>query len=269
LISGFEGAGGCEFIDAFARKLPSTIFLRMFGLPIDMLPQFLAWEHAFLSGADAAEQLSAVRAIYAYLKDQCDARRGRDGDDLLSVIVNGEAGGRPLSDAEAYGMAFLLYNAGLDTVTSSLGWHMRHLALHPEIQERLRADPSLIPAAVDELFRAYPVTNNNRTVAYDLDFHGVPMRQGDIVAMPMWFAGRDDRVYDNPQQVDIERRPRHLTFGTGVHYCLGIYLARLQLKVVLEAMLGRFRNIRLADGEKAEFSLSATWSVTRLPLIWD
>ena len=111
---------------------------------------------------------------------------------------------------------------------------------------------------MEELFRAYPVSNNNCAVAHDLDFHGVPMRQGNLVTMPMWFDGRDDRVYNNPQQVDIERWPRHLAFETGVHFCPGIYFARLKLKVVREAMLGRFRNIRLPDGEKAEFSLSAT-----------
>lgn len=259
---------GCEFVGDFASLFPSHIFIHMFGLPIEMIPQFLAWEHDFMSGTPE-KAVRATKAIYEYLRDYCAEKRKNPTDDLISVVANGEVQGRKLTDTEVHGMAFLLYSGGLDTVTNSLGWHLRHLAMDQPLQRRLREDPELIPAAVEELFRAYPVSNTNRTVAEDMEFHGVQMRKGDIVALPIPLAARDPRAYDNPNLIDIDRKPRHFTFGTGIHNCLGIHLARREIRVVISEMLARFNNIRIPDGEEPELDFAVTWGVKKLPLIWD
>ena len=269
LVSAFADRGRCDFATEFAAILPSYLFLDLFGLPRDMLQQFLDWEHAYMSGETYEEQIGAAKEIMAYLRQACAEKRRNPGEDLISAIVHGEVDGRRMTDAEIDGMCFLLYGGGLDTVANSLGWHLRHLAMHPALQDELRQSPGLIPAAVDELLRAYPVSNTTRTVGYDMEFHGVRMRKGDFVALPIFFAARDPEAYENPNEVDIHRKARNLTFGTGVHNCLGIQLARRELRFAYEAMLSRFRNIRLDPEREAVFDFKTTWGVKNLPLVWD
>ena len=267
LMNGFAEKGGCEFFSEFSSLFPSHIFIRMFGLPTELVPQFLEWEHGFLGGETIEERVAATHAIHDCLKSYCERKRQNPEDDLISAIVQGSVQGRPLTDVEIQGMCFLLYSGGLDTVTNSLGWHLRHLAMDQELQSRLRNDPSLIPAAVEELLRAYPVSNTNRTVAHDMEFHGVSMRKGDIVALPIMLAARDPLAYPDPHRVDIDRKARHLTFGTGIHNCLGIHLARREIRIVLAEFLSRFRSIRLAEDDRPQFDFSVTWGVKRLALV--
>ena len=269
LIGKFEGQQGCEFVEEFSSLFPSYVFLELMGMPRGMLPQFLEWEHAFLRGSTWEEHAAGTSAIYEYLKGYCEERRRRPGSDLGSKIVRAEIDGRKLTDNEAIGMCMTLYLGGLDTVTNSLGWCMRHIARDPALQARLYADPSLIPAAADELLRAYGVTSTFRTVVQDIDFHGVPMRKGDIVGLPTFFSSRDSRVYADPHTVDIARKARHLSFGSGVHNCLGVFLAKREIRVVLEAFLSRFSNIRIPETEKETWTTIMIWGIKRLPLEWD
>lgn len=269
LIAGFADRKGCDFATDFAALLPSYLFLGLFGLPRQMLPQFLAWEHSYMCGETYEEQLGAAREIMAYLREVCAEKRRNPGDDLISAIVQGQVEGRPMTDAEIDGMCFLLYGGGLDTVANSLSWHLRHLAMHPDIQDELRASPELIPDATEELLRAYPVSNTTRTVGHDMEFHGVKMRKGDVVALPIFFAARDPLAFPQPNVIDIRRRARSLTFGTGVHNCLGIHLAKRELRIAYEQMLSRFNNIRIDPEGDVVFDFKTTWGIKHLPLIWD
>jgi cytochrome P450 len=103
----------------------------------------------------------------------------------------------------------------------------------------------------------------------DLEFHGVPMKSGDRILLPTYLAGRDPAQFPNPDVVDPNRRPRHLTFATGIHFCIGAHLARREIRIVLEEILSRFRNIRIPEGETPTWQTDGVWSMTRLPLIWD
>jgi cytochrome P450 len=176
---------------------------------------------------------------------------------------------RALTEAEILGLVYLLFVAGLDTVTSTLGWIMRHLAFDQDLQARLRSNPEDIPAAIEEFSRAFGVSAPSRIVARDTVFHGVPLKAGEAVLLPTYLAGRDPRAWSNPHVIDIDRRPRHVTFGVGPHLCLGIHLARREMKIMLEAFLGRMRNIRRPEAGRYEYYTTNTIGVSRLDIEWD
>jgi cytochrome P450 len=267
LIDGFAERGGCEFIGEFAQLLPSYIFLELMGLPKDMVHQFLDWERQTLWSDTQEERLAGGRAITTYLEDRIAEAREKPGNGLISEIVHAEIAGRPITHDEILGYCYSLYLGGLDTVMSVLGFSMHHLAQHSELQQRLREHPELIPKAVDEYLRAHGVLVMKRTVRQDCVFRGVAMKAGDEVLLPTPIAGRDPRHFDNPHEIDPDRSDKTgLTFGTGVHTCVGMHLGRRELRIAFTQLLARFREIRLADPDGVEYHTGITWGVDRLPL---
>ncbi len=269
LMATIADKDGCEFIDDFASRLPNLVFLKMMGLPADMLDDFLAWNKATLHGKTEAERLGGRTATMGYLIKFIAEQRKDPQTELMRIILGGEIDGKPMSELDALGTCYLLYIAGLDTVYSSLGWIFRHLALDQPLQERLRANPQDLPKAVEEFERAFPVARPQRRVAQDCEFHGVALREGDTVVLPTYIAGRDPAAFENPHKIDIDRKTRNITFATGPHICLGIHLAKREILVVLEAFLPRFRNIRMPAGEPYEYHTGGVFGVDRLPLEWD
>jgi cytochrome P450 len=269
LISEFEDRGACEFISEFATPFPSYIFLAMMGIPKAMLPQILEWEEGLLRGTDVTKRMTAARAISHYLQGFIREQQTNPQTDLMKGIISGRIEERPLFDMEILGVCYLLYIGGLDTIYGTLGWIMRHLAGDQTLQERLRARPDEIPRAVDELTRAFGVTAPHRTIAKDFEFHGVAMRKGDDVLLPTYLASRDPQAYENPHVIDLDRRARNLAFAAGAHTCLGIHLAKRELRIVIEALLSRFKNIRIQEGETYEYHTGSVLGISRLPLKWD
>lgn len=269
LIDAFVDRRRCEFVSEFANVLPNAIVIALLGLPRDALPQFLAWENAMIHGATPEAALAAGAAVVDYLKRHIAEQQRAPTTDVMAAILAGNMADRPFNEAEILGIVYLLFVAGLDTVTSTLGWIMRHLAIDRALQARLRADPSQIPAAIDEFGRAFGVSAPSRTVARDMVFHGVPMRAGESVLLPTFLAGRDPRVWADPHVIDIDRRPRHVTFGIGPHVCLGVHLAKGEMKAMLESFLGRMRNIRRPEDGRYEYYTTNTIGIDRLDLEWD
>lgn len=269
LIARFADKGGCDFVHDFAVPFPSWVFLDLMEMPRDMAPQFIAWEETVMRGADPLERVAAARAIYDYLKGHKDRHLGQAGTGVSSAIVNASFAGRPLDHLEMMGMFYVLYVGGLDTVYSTLGWIFRHLATDPDLQARLRDNPEDLGAAVDEFTRAFSVVVTHRQIASDFTFHGVELRKGEEINLPLTLATRDPALYNRPHLVDIDRKSRHINFGTGAHSCLGIHLAKREIRIVLEEFLARFRNIRIADGEHYRYHTGRTFGVDYLPLRWD
>jgi cytochrome P450 len=269
LIVKFENKGGCEFIGEFAVPFPSYIFVDLMGMPRDMVPKFLEWENVLMRGPDIASRVQAARSIYAYLEEFLAQQRKNPCNDLIKAIVNAKFNDRPLEHLETMGMLYVLYVGGLDTVYSTLGWTMRHLATHSELQDRLRGNPELIANAVEEFLRAFSVVVTHRMVAKDFVFHGVPMRKGEEFNMPLSLANRDPKMFPDPHVVDIDRKPRHLALGTGAHICLGMHLAKRELRIVVEEFLKRFHNIRIREGETYKYHTGRTFGIDYLPLVWD
>jgi cytochrome P450 len=146
---------------------------------------------------------------------------------------------------------------------------MRHLAIDQALQTRLRNRPQDIPAAVEEFTRAYGVSAPSRTVAKDMVFHGVAMKKGEDVLLPTYLAGRDPRAWRNPHVIDLDRKPRHVTFGSGAHVCLGVHLAKREMRIMIESFLSRMNNIHIPEGEPFEYHTSSTMGLDRLALAWD
>jgi len=269
LISRFEDKGGCEYIHDFAVPFPTYVFLDVMDMPREKAADFLEWEDKLMRATDPMERAGAAKAIFDYLEEHKARQMENPTNDLNRAITTAKLADRDLTHIEKMGMYYVLYVGGLDTVYSTLGWMMHHLATHPELQQRLRDNPEDIPAAVEEFARAFSVVTTHRSVREDFTFHGIPMKKGEDVNLPISLADRDPAVFENPHVIDIDRKPRHINFGTGVHTCLGIHLAKRELRIVIEEFLTRFRNIRIKEGETYRYHTGRTFGVDYLPLVWD
>jgi len=268
LIADLKGRKSFDYIEDFGRFFPTNIFLDLLDLPRENLGQFLEWEATMIRGETNEIRRGAMRAIVDYLEDRVEERRHNPGDDIISRVISAKVNGQPMEHDDVMGMVSLLYAAGLDTVLGSLGWHMYRLASEPHLQDEIRNNPSNIMNVVDELCRAYGVVRNRRTVTKDFEFRGVKMKAGDWVNLPTMLGSRDARKYPDPNKIDFNRKDRGMTFGGGIHYCLGIHLARLEMKVVLEEVLAAFPNIRIAPGKEVTWHTVGVWGVDSLPLVW-
>jgi cytochrome P450 len=259
--------GECDFVEDFAKPFPVGIFLDLMGLPKENMSRFLEWEALIMR--DKQTRAAAMQQVSLYLQELITARRGSPTDDLISFAVTAKVDERPLTDAEVIGICVLLFIAGLDTVTSSFSFHFRHLAEHPADQDSLRKDPSLIPSAVEELFRAYAVVNTNRYATRDVEFAGVQMKQGDNVTCSTILASRDPREFENPNQVIFSRSPNlHNAFSYGPHRCLGSHLARREIIAGIEEWLKVIPPFRVKDGAAINAHGGGVFSLESLPLVW-
>jgi len=270
MVEKVKPLGKCDFQEAVALPVPTTVFLRLMGLPLEDAPLFLEWEKQLLHGTVIEERATAARAIKDYLVDTLKARKANPKDDVVSYIANSEFEGRALTDQEQLGMAYVLYGAGLDTVAAGLGFFFKFLAENPDRQEELRANPDLRPKAMEEMLRANSMVVSGRFVTKDVEFHGVQMRKGDYVSLPTMFGNRDPNQFADPTKVDFERRDvmRHIAFGSGAHNCLGSHLARRELKIVLDAWLDNLPPFRIAQGDRAVTYGGSVFGVDYLPLEW-
>jgi len=270
LIETFADKQGCEFAGEFAEKFPSHVFLDLMGMPREKLGDFLVWERGMLRPDGPEQAVEAMSAIADYLETFIAEQRQNPGSALIKGIVNARFNNeRPLNDTEILSIVYILYIGGLDTVFSTLGWIVWHLAQDPALQDRLRDNPEEIARAVEELLRAFSTASSQRRVKHDVIFHGVQMRAGDIVQISLPLAARDPQAYDDPHKVNIDRPVRHIAFGTGAHTCLGLRLAKREIRVVIEAFLARFRNIRIAEGQTHQFHTGNVFGIDHLPLEWD
>lgn len=267
-IATFKDRGHCDFAKEFAVPYPVSIFLDLLGLPVDRMSEFLEWEFALLHAPDVEDRAIGVRAVKNYLMEIIEDRSKRPTDDLISNALKLEVDGKKLSTMEVFGHCFNLYVGGLDTVSANCSLHFMHLATHQEHQAALRADNSLIPKAMIELLRAYSATGHQRICARDVEVAGVQMKAGDRVLVSMALAGRDPETYDNPNEVRFDRSAANLTFGWGIHRCLGVYLAQRELLFALEEMLSAIPQFRVAEGFKIPFRVGSVIQATSLQLEW-
>ncbi len=270
LIEGFAADGHCEFVGAFATRLPITVFMDMMDLPAEDMDRLRPLADIATRSADVAERRKASGAMAAYVMTYVRERRDSPGEDLISFIGKGEVEGRPITFEETLSMVVLLMFGGLDTVASMLGFVARFLAEHPDHRRQLTDDPALIPNAVEELIRRHGLVNTARLVVEDTELKGVRFKKGDQVQVPNGLAGLDERRFDDPLTVDFNReRPiKHAAFGGAPHTCPGAILARRELKVFLEEWLPRIPDFSIAPGEKPEYAVGMVNTVTSLPLVW-
>jgi cytochrome P450 len=270
LVDRFADRGECEFMGDFAQPFPTAIFVSLLGLPHEEAPQFLEWNWTMLHAYhDPVARQAAGADVAAYLGGVVDERARSPRDDLISHMLAAEVHGRSLTRDEVVNMCFLLFLAGLDTVTAALGFCILHLARSTAARRALVADPSLVPAAIEELLRAYPIVQATRTVVADIDLGGVAMRTGDRVLVGTTLASRDPRAHPSSTVVDFDRpSKRNLAFGAGPHRCLGSHLARHELIAAIHALHARVADYRLAGGAELRFWGGGVLGLETLPLVW-
>jgi cytochrome P450 len=273
-IDGFVDDGACEFTTALAEPLPSSVFLRLLGLPVAELPMFLGMKNGILrpAGNDLEEVRAAQRVnaaeVERFFADTLADRRKKPQDDLLSMFASAEVGGDKLTDDEILGICFLFLIAGLDTVTDTLECFFAYLAQHPGQRRLIVEDPSIIPTAVEELLRwETPVTGVSRVAREDAELDGCPVHKGDHVGVSIGSANTDERALADAYDVVLTRNSKHLAFGAGVHRCLGSHLARLELRTTLREWHKRIPDYEIVPGTELNFMFGLR-QVDTLPLIW-
>ncbi len=275
LVEQIASDGHANFHAAVAEPLPSTVFLQLLGLPVSRAKEFIALKDGIIrpDARSAAERRTMVDAtgaqIYAVLEAVVDARTAEPQDDFVSSFLASEVDGERLTRDEVIDICYLFFLAGLDTVTASLDCFLAYLAQHPEQRQRLVDDPSIIPAAVEEMLRwETPVTGVARITVQDTVLNGCPIPKGSFVSPVLGSANTDERFWERADVVDFDRAAnKHLAFGGGVHRCLGSHLARMELRVALEEWHARIPDYRLADGIELQYS-EGLRQVENLELVW-
>lgn len=259
-----EMSGTLNFIDAFAFPLPVAVIGELLGVPAADRPPFqtLVRDWTLLLDVYDADVLArgdaAAGEIRRYLADLAAQRRRRPQADLMSALVQAESDGERLTEDELLTTAALLFTAGFETTTHLLGNALVALLEHPEQLDLLRRNSGLAADAVEELLRFdSPVQITGRTVLTDTEVIGLPMAAGQRVVAYLGAGNRDPARFPDPDRLDLSR-PQNapLSFGGGVHYCLGAALARLEAAVALPALLGRFPRISLAGPRERRDSLT-------------
>ncbi len=266
----------CEFVDAISARLPVSIFMELMGLPMEKFEVFReVVVRYFNSIIDMEARAQAADEINGYLADLIEVRRADPRDDLISKILaatlDDENGPRPLDEDELKSIAFTMFVAGLDTVANGLSFGMLHLAKDAPLRQRILDDPGCIKTLPDELLRRYTVVNTRRYANYDIDVLGVSIRKGDAVLIPTMMPGWEEARNTCPHDVSVDRGvPRHGGFGNGIHVCLGIHLARLELRIFYRIWFERIGHFRLADPDaKLEMRAGTVMALKRLELEWD
>jgi cholest-4-en-3-one 26-monooxygenase len=248
LVDAVAERGECDFVAEVAAELPLQVIAELMGIPQSDRHQVFEWSNALVGGNDAeltgsSESVQgAAMAMYAYANELAQARRDSPRDDLVSVLMGAEVDGDRLTEMEFDLFFLLLAVAGNETTRNLISGGMLALMEHPDQRARVLADPSLLDAAVEEMLRwVTPVMHFQRTAQRDAEVAGVPVAEGDRVAVFYVSANRDEDVFAAPDRFDVGRTPNeHVSFGGGgPHFCLGMSLARLEIRLVFDELLRR------------------------------
>ena len=279
---GGDGATvSCEFVEAFAKPYPSQVIAEVMGAPLEDAPRLHHWSNWIQRQFDAVSMATeregidqAVEEFYAYAQALLEARRRTPGDDLISKLIAAEEEGERLSESECINLVFNVLVGGVDTSQSQLAHTMRLLAEDGEQWEALRRDPSLAAAAVEEGLRYEPITPfTARILTEDVVYREVEFPEGSVMIVCAFTGNRDldgDRSVEHfditaPERTAGGRPARPLTFGAGVHYCLGANLARIELQEAIEFFARRVRGLQL-DGEPVFEGVGGIYGLAELPL---
>ncbi|GAA0247788.1 cytochrome P450 [Cryptosporangium japonicum] len=252
--------GACDFVWDVAAWLPLIVIGDQLGVRGDQYENLLRWSDDLMRGQGAQdaglqEKMMVAAAEYGeYLYPILADRRENGGDDLIGVLVRAEVDGQRLDDDTLYFDSLLLLIGGDETTRHVITGGLYQLLRDREQWERLRADRSLLPGAIEEMLRwVSPIRNMARTVTRDVTFRGKELRAGQKVLLLYPSANRDEAVFEDPFRFDVTRTPNnHLAFGVGSHFCLGSSLARLELESIFTALLDRLPDLALADDTEPE-----------------
>ncbi len=264
-----------DLVAGFSLPLPAQVICEMLGVPAEDLGQFHAWSDTIIGDwqRDSDEIMTALAALYGYFGRLIEIKRGRPADDLMSALIAARDEDDRLSEQELTVMCCTLLIGGHETTANQINLSLLLLFDHPGEVAKLRADPGLIPAAVEELLRCTRLGGlpPARVTTEDVQLGGVTIPAGEQV-MPLYStANRDPSAFSDPDRLDVTRdAASHLAFGAGVHHCLGAQLARVELQEAFRGLIGRLPGLRLAvPASDLEFKPGmAIHSLRELPVLW-
>jgi cytochrome P450 len=272
-----EGAGGCEFVEAFAKPYPSLTIATVMGAPLEDAPKLHLWSNLIQRQFDPASLMNerelierACEEFYEWAGALIARRRDDPGDDLISTLIAAEQDGDRLSETECMNLVLNVLVGGVDTTQSQLAHGLRIFASQPEQWELLAAEPGRAQAAVEELLRFEPITPFTARILHEeVEYRDVTF-PADTIVMVCSFTGNRDGVEGDPDDFDItadrgDAKP--LTFGAGIHYCLGANLARAELQEALTFLAPRTQGLAL-DGEPQYGTIDGIYGLDALPLRW-
>jgi cytochrome P450 len=267
LLDAVRGQDEVDLIDAFAFPLPIQVICELLGVPVEDRDSFRIWSNAMTSPS-TLDARTAGRRMTEYVAALIARKRGDPTDDLLGALLAEAHDGDRLADRELMAMVFLLLVAGHETTVNLIANGVYVLGTRPELRDRLVADPSLLPSAVEEFLRyESPVaTSTYRRTTRPTRIGGVTVPAGEQVMVSLLSANRDSALVADPDEVDLSRRAQHLAFGHGIHYCLGAPLARLEGQVALGTLLERHPKLTLATRELTWRGGLLIRGLTRLPV---
>jgi len=251
IVGSIAGRHECDLVTDIALWLPLHVIADLVGVPEEDREQVFRWTEltfGFDEAVTPEERADAAAAMYMYADGLCEQRRAEPRDDLMSVLITAEVNGETLTQMQIDLFFLLLQNAGSETTRNLLTTGMIVLLQHPDQLARLRADTSLLTAAIEELLRwVSPVMQFTRRATKDTEVAGRSIRAGERVVLVYPSANRDERAFDEPDQLDLTRLPNdHVAFGAGgPHFCLGANLARFEARVMFEALLTRFEGLEV------------------------
>jgi cytochrome P450 len=274
IVGSLDSSEPLEFAEKIATPLPTRMIAEMLGAPPEDWERFSKWSDAAVGAADPEiemDHLVALGELYEYFTKLIEARRSgavSGQDDLLSILAAAEVDGERLTDADLLNFSFLLLVAGNETTRNLIALGTLALIDHPDQFARLRAEPSLLPSAVEEMLRyTSPVTHMARNATKDVEIRGQQIKAGDTVVMLYGSANRDEEIFGaTGETFDITRTPNpHVAFGAGEHACLGAQLARLEARVLFEVLLGTYPTIELT-GDVTRLRATMTPGVKKMPV---
>jgi cytochrome P450 len=271
-------AGCCELVGALAKPYPSLTIATVMGAPLEDAPKLHEWSNliqrqfdgpSLMTERDAIER--ACAEFYEWAGERIERRRDDPGDDLVSTLIAAEQEGDRLSDVECMNLVLNVLVGGVDTTQSQLAHAIRLFAAHPDQWDLLASRPELAPRAVEEVLRHEPITPfTARLLHEDVEYRDVTFPAGTVVMVCAFTANRDG-VEGDPDAFDVAAErgdAKPLTFGAGIHYCLGANLARAELQEALAFLPGRMRGLAL-DGEPELGSVHGIYGLDSLPLRWN
>ena len=264
-----------DFMTEIAVNYPLYIILSMLGLPDSDFPRMLKLtqemfggnDEEFQRGGDVQDMLAVLLDFFNYFSALTASRRETPTEDLASAIANAKINGEPLSDMDTLSYYVIVASAGHDTTSAGIAGGMRALLEHPDQLARLKGDMSLMGTAVEEMIRwVVPVKEFMRTAQHDTEVRGVPIKKGEAVLLSYVSANRDKDVFKDPDKFDVGRDPnKHLSFGYGVHFCLGASLARMEMNSFFSELIPRIKSIELA-GEPELMATTFVGGLKHLPI---
>jgi cytochrome P450 len=274
LLDRIASLGRADLVRDVTRQYPVKVITGLIGVPVADIGQFQEWAEDISSGPLRHERsLASSHAMREYLTPIVEDRKIHPRDDLISDIVHAEIDGARLDDEHIYGFLRLLMPAGAETTYRVMGNTLTALLSHPNVLERVRQDRSLVPRAIEETLRwETSVTFVSRVAKHDTAIGGCPVPAGTLVSLVLGSANHDEAHWDDPESWSIDRpaEPSHIAFGWGRHLCIGMHLARMELRVGINAVLDRLPNLRLDPGEPPpEIRGNAFRGPTTLPVLFD